>query len=218
MRALNARIFLATLFLPGLLHAAPSPLTVRFSERAITVEGATAGGNVVYFGLARELTATATPVRTLVRYAEVIADGDRDGTVRLEFASGVPAIGMWAVVDLSTGRHAAIPTPGYDPVRLDFTPQLLKKDNAGQLRKLQWPLAEMDVLLVRPGEGAWRIHAAKHSARDENRGKQDVLRLDVEAMTAIGNSPPPPKHIKNGDVLAVMDPRWMQYGILEAGK
>jgi hypothetical protein len=194
------------------------PLTVQFLNETIVIGGATRGGNVVVFGVAREMSDGRPPVPRLVRRVEVLTDDDRDGVVHLELGKPVPHVAMWTFVDLSTGASAALPSPGYEPARLDLTEQLLKQDNAGQLKKLDLPFAEIDMLLVRPGTGIWRLNTGKYSQVDESKHPEKPMRLDVESMLPVGNSPSAPHNFKPGDVLAIIDPRWMQYGLLEVGK
>lgn len=195
---------------------AQQQLEVRFSPNAISVANMTHGGSAVVYGIAR-VAAGKPPVMRVARFVEVLNDDDRDGIVRLELKDGVPAAGIWAVVDTTTGAHQILPTPGYTPTRIAFTQEVLKKDNAGQLKKFEWPTSELELLVVRPGDGAWRIYAAKSSTLDENRGTAGRLKIDAERLMPIGNRPAL-KHIKNGDILAIIDPDWMRYGILEVGK
>jgi len=94
----------------------------------------------------------------------------------------------------------------------------VKNDNAGQLKKLDWPAAEMEALLVRPGGGAWRVTVAKYSKRDEHSAPNKPIRADVETMAAVGDSAAAPKTFKQGDVIVLIDPRWMQYAVVEVGR
>jgi hypothetical protein len=195
-----------------------TPLTVQFLDEAIVIGQVTRGGSVAVFGVAREMTDGHPPLPRLVRRVEVISDDDRDGIVRLELGKPVPHVAMWTFVDVGTGASASLPSPGYEPAHLDLTEQLLKQDNAGQLKKLDLPFAEIDMLLVRPGTGVWRLNTGKYSQADENKHPDKPMRLDVEAMLPVGNSPAAPHNFKPGDVLAIIDPRWMQYGLVEVGK
>lgn len=221
--------FLAAQQEPGALAFTPRPaeapsantLNATFGERSLTISGVTVGGRLVVFGVARELLNTKPATPAVVIRAEILTDADRDGIVRLDFPVPVPRRGMWSVADLQTGAHAAFPTPGYEPRRVELVPELLRNDNAGQLNKLEWPFSQIDLLVCRPGVGggAWRFYASKASLYDENRsnGKR-ALRIDVAHMIRIGDSPEAPGRFKNGDVVAVFDRGQMQYGILEVGR
>lgn len=197
--------------------SAPPPLTVQFSENAITAANVSPGATVVLFGIAR--VGVGRPVAIQVkRWVEMVSDDDRDGAVRVEFPAGVPAQGIWAVVDMSSGAYAVVPTPGYDPPRIAFSSDLLKNDNAGQIRKVAWPLSEMELLVVRPGDGVWRLYAAKFGSFDDDRQNPAALRIDVDKLLPVGNSPARIGHIRNGDLIVIIDPDWMRYGVVEVGK
>ncbi len=215
---------LQKLFLTVFLISAPcltaAELTVAFGERSLTFAGVTPGGKLAVFGVAREPLPDRSPlVPAAVVRAEVLTDSDRDGVVRFDLTVPVPRFGMWAAADLESGAHTAFSTPEYQPRRIALVPDLVRNDNAGQLRKLEWPLGELDLFLARPGEGAWRYYASKASGSDENRDNgNQALRIDIAGMIPIGATAEGPKKFRNGDIVAVFDRGEMQYGILEVGK
>jgi hypothetical protein len=199
-------------------NASAAVLTTEFADRALIVHGVTPGGAVAVFGLSREPLQTHPVTPATVVRAEILTDTDGDGIVQLTLAVPVPRMGMWAVVDLKSGDSAAFPTPGYEPRLIALVPDLLKNDNAGQLRKVDWPFSDIDMFVARPSVGAWRYYASKASLLDENRDDHNgSLRIDVANMTPIGSSPDAPHNFHKGDVVAVFDRREMQYGILEVG-
>lgn len=197
-----------------------STLTVSFGEKSLTVTGVSPGGRVVVFGVARESIGKPAIPAIVIR-AEMLSDSDGDGTVTLQLPVAVPQYGMWAVVDLASGANQAFPTPGYSsPQRVELTPELVRRDSAGQLRKLEWPFGQIDVLVARPGgrmdQGAWKLFASKGSGLDENRGTgKRELRVDISAMTPIGDSPAGPGTLRDGDVVAIFDRHFVRYGIME---
>jgi hypothetical protein len=193
-------------------------LDVEFGTRSLTFTGVTPGGTLIVFGVAREPLNTTPVTPAIVVRAETLSDPDRDGIVRLDLPGPVPHLGMWAAVDLASGTHMAFPTLGYEPRLIEVDERLLRLDNAGQLKKLEWPFAEIDVLLVRPAEGAWRFYASKSSVLDENRGQHHALRVDLGEMTPIGSTPDGPGKFRKGDIVAIFDRRELQYGILEVGR
>jgi hypothetical protein len=194
-------------------------LAVTFGEQSITFSGVTPGGKLAVFGVARELLNTSPAIPAIVVRAEILADADRDGVVRFDLPIRVPRLGMWAATDLENGAHMAFPTPGYSPRLITVGSELLRNDNGGQLRKLEWPFSEIDVVVMRPREGAWRFYASKASGADENRDNGNrLLRVDLRSMTAIGQSPEGPHNFRNGDIVAIFDRSEMQYGIIEVGR
>ncbi|MEA2491578.1 MAG: hypothetical protein QOH21_3370 [Acidobacteriota bacterium] len=218
MWAVMALYFLSTAAV--LAAAAPDrdDLSVEFQNDTVIIRNVSPGARVAVLSVAREMSQGQPPVPRLVRRTEVITDDDRDGVVRLELGKLIPRMAMWAFVDMNTGASIALPTPGYEPPRLNLSDELVKHDNAGQLKKLDLVYAEVEILLVRPGTGAWRLNAAKYSQLDESKHSEDPIRLDVESMLPVGDSPNAPHSVKPGDVIAIVDLRWMQYGIMEVGK
>lgn len=198
---------------------AQDALTVTFGDQSITFSGVTSGGRLAVFGVAREALNTKPVTPATVIRAEILSDSDGDGVVRLDLPVRVPALGMWAAADLQSGAHTAFPTPGYSPRSIALVPELLRNDNAGQLRKLEWPFGEIDVFLVRPREGAWRFYASKASGADENRSNGNrLLKVDLSSMVRISDSPEGPRNFRHGDIVAIFDRGEMQYGILEVGR
>jgi hypothetical protein len=197
--------------------AEPAPVSIAFDKSAVVVSGVTPGGKAVIFVVSRELTARRPASVQFVRRTEILLDTARSGSVTYDLGKPVPSAAIWAAVDLTTGRYVVKPSPGYSAIRLDGA-GLVKNDSAGQLRKLHWPAAEMEALLVRPGDGAWRLTAAKYSKLDEHGAPDQPIGIDVANMAAVGDPAPAPKNFKRGDVVVLIDPRWMQYAVAEVGQ
>jgi hypothetical protein len=196
--------------------AAPA-LVPSFGDSSFSVSGVTPGGKVVFFATSIEFSGTPA-VAGEVRRAEIRSDDDRDGQVRLELGIPLPHRAIWGAVDLTSGAAVMIPSPGYDALRATFGTEQLKNDSNGQLKKLEWAAAAMNVLVVRAGTGAWSLYARKHTSVDETARTNQPLRIDFDSFVAVGDSPRPPGSFKKGDVLLVIDPRRMVYTLLEVGK
>lgn len=218
------RVFAASIILMLLAATAAGAaeernvLTFRFDADAVVVRGATPKSDVVLVGIARELVNTSPRTVGTIRRSEILSDADGDGEVRLPIPSGVPSQGLWAAIDLTSGAHLTAPTDGYPAPLLELPPQILRNDNAGQLRKVEWRLPQMDLFVVRPGIGAWMLYASRASMLDENRGTPHPLRLDVGGMTPLGSSPAAPHHLKQRDVVVIFERSGMAYAILEVGR
>jgi hypothetical protein len=207
-------IVLAVLLgIAGPLSAAS--LNLQFNEQTITVHDATPGARVLLFGVTRDVLRTHPVFVGKIIESQFLTDADGDGLVIYDLGKSVPQQGIWVAVDMSSGQYVAAPSPGYEPVVLPLTSDAAKHDNAGQLKKIEWPVSEADLLVVRPGMGAWHLYASRSSELDENKSNNGPLRLDVEAMQSIGDSPAPPKNLKKGDIVAIFNPRRMRYGVLE---
>jgi hypothetical protein len=221
MRSLAGRIaFIGGIFFTAAIPSiAQLPLRGSLGAQSVTVTGVTGSGKVILFGVTREPlnTTPATPA-TVVR-AVTLEDDDGDGAVTLELPIPLPPIGMWAAVQLETGARAVFVLRGFAAREVTLASTVLQRDSGGELRKLQWPFAEIDLLIVRPGEGAWHTHIAKTSTMDENRHNAGLpIRIDVASLTAIGNSPAGPGSLQPGDVVVVFDRREMQYGSMQVSQ
>jgi hypothetical protein len=194
--------------------AAAPLLTIELSGSTETIRGVTPGGSVALFGATWELTARRPQVRHLVRRESVVTDEDRDGLVTVNLNQTVPELGIWVAVDVSTGAHAEMTTPGFNAERVNFD-EALKSDNNGQLKKIELPLSEVEMLLVRPGEGAWRAYGSKASAVDENRDNGRPFRLDIASFRPMGASTEAPKSFRKGDVIAVIETLRAKFGVME---
>jgi hypothetical protein len=208
-------LLLCISILVSVLPAAAQP-SLQFSPRALSVRNVTPGGRVAVFGIAYGLTETRPPIPFRSRHAELLNDDDRDGVVTLTFQRDIPTLAVWVTVDVQTGSWTAQGSPGYEPRVLSLQ-DLVRNDNAGQLRKLTANLPEIEVLLVRPGNGAWVLNAAKQSRVDES-GRGEPLRVDVDRATPLGGSTQAAHTFRPGDVVVLIDPLQMAYAVTEVGK
>ena len=198
------------------LSSAATP-ELRFEERAITVAQVTPGGQVLLCGLAREPLA-GTPIRLgRVSRTVIVSDADGDGTVRHDLEAPIPHQGMWVAIDMTTGDYAGATSPGYERPPLGLTADVAKNDNNGQLRKMQWAMPEMHACLVRPGDGAWKLYAARATEADES-GPEEPLRIDIGRFKQIGTPGDAPPNFRPGDVLVIFDPSSMKFGVIEVGR
>ncbi len=215
LRPVFAFFILAIAVAPG---AMAQTLAMTFAERSVTVNGATPGGDVTLFAVAKEPTESMPPAPMRTTHTVVLHDPDKDGTVVFERERDVPALAIWIAVDVESGRWAASGSPGFHAGTIPLE-EFAKHDNAGQLRKLSANVPEMDVLLVRPRAGSWHLFAAKTSEADENaHGNDRALRLDVERLKPLTDSQPRLNSIHKGDVVALIDGRTMRYAVVEVGK
>lgn len=207
LKAVAAILCLATLAVPA------AAMTLTVDAEGVTVGELPAGSRVILFGVGREPRRYQSAVR---QWTEVLADGDRDGIVR--FSSAVTNKSIWIAVDLDTGESVAGTGPGYP--RREVTAGFgFKRNNAGQLSKLENARGIAELLIVRPGRGAWRLSAAKNSAVDDARDNPALLRLDAASFRAVsGVSSDDLKHLRRGDVLAMIDPRVMEFYLVHVSE
>jgi hypothetical protein len=199
--------------------ATPQPV-ITAGARTITISGVTPGGTVVLFGASHETREGNPPIPRNVRRAELLVDTDGDGSVVYDVGGAVPAIAVWIAVDLTTGAHGGGPLTDFPgaPAAPISTAAFLRS-NPGALNKLSLPFAELALLVVRPKVGAWQAYAAKHSARDENRGTTKQLQLDLaSAIQPLGDNKVTLGVPQPGDVVVAIDPRGLSYAVVEVSR
>jgi hypothetical protein len=197
-------IVLATL----LLSPAAQALTLRIERTAVVAKGVTPGGNAVFFGVVYD-TASSIPGR--VRKAAILKDDDGDGLVRLSMPDGVPPLGVWAVVDMATGSSKLGSLRGYDITPYDDAVEpSFKGDVRGRFVRLERDMSEAEMLVVRPGAGAWTLRGTEGSTDDEDSELNGKLVLPFSKLVSLTADDRPPGDVLPGDVVVLIDPSDMR--------
>jgi hypothetical protein len=192
--------------------------TITFQPRSITVAGITPKGQALGFSVARELA--EDDVATVVRRTQVLTDDDGDGKVEWDLDRDVPLRSIWVAVDLATGQVAAASPAGYPLRRVSWRGGGLGRGGAGadQVADIR---SFVEVLLVRPGQGAWQLTVADGSAQDADGAADGKLAaaLDrLEPVPGLPGIPGPPSRFDPSDVVVVLDPNRMELIVVQAGK
>lgn len=201
---LNAMILAATLA-GG--PATGSPV-IAFEGSAVVVRGVTPGGSVVWFSVAREHPHWLTRV---VRRDAVLPDSDGDGVVRFELKEPVPRRSIWTAVDLTTGAYATA-TP-QDVARLEVHPAAdsLRRSPLGVVEALQDARGFLEILLVRPGQGAWAQSVGDGGASDSSGLPDGRVQASFASMRPIESSKAAPGQLAPGDVVIGVDPESLEF-------
>jgi hypothetical protein len=187
-----------------LLSGAPllAQPVLSFTEDSVVASGLTAGGDVVFFGVARE---PRELIGRIVDRETVLHDDDGDGVVSWALEVAVPVRSMWAAVDLASGQWG-LGTPGEYPLRLLDTETSETKESDGQLNRILVRRDFVELLLVRPGVGAWMAQLFDGDELDRD-GAATVSVLAAPAdLQPVASSPKAPEVFQPGDVVVVMDP------------
>jgi hypothetical protein len=209
MRSRAGAVLAVMVFGAGMAEGqTPAAPQITFQETAVVASGLPPGGKVVWFGVAREISER---VATIVRREKISADEDNDGAVRFEVGKKVPFQSIWVVVDLATGKPAVAVPEGYSLSSVPLPAQNLGRGEASEPDWLQDTRGYVEILLIRPGEGAWGATVGD-GGRDDDDGAQDGrLRASLPRLRGVGPSPPtPPERFKTGDVVLVIDPNRME--------
>jgi len=185
--------------------SAPAELAVSFEQAAVLASELTAGGDALFFSVAREPQGY---FNRIVRRAgvEVV---DALGDARFDLPEGaVPLKSVWVVADVETGDCTVAAPSGFPLRQVPFPGKAFEVGPPGLVNRLRHTQEDVDLVLVRPGVGAWRLqtHDGAPTGRDEEAGSGVLTALeDLEPVDATGL--PPPDRYAAGDVLVVIDAR-----------
>jgi len=184
---------------------APAQVKVEFKPTQVVANSITPGGDAVFFAVARERVELGVSVR---RWSRVAADDDRDGQVVLDLGGSVPIASVWAVLDLATGQCSIVSPPDYPYGGSNpFPGGALQRGGGGRVIGLQLAAESLDILVVRPGVGAWR-----RGANDARPGRTPagLLAVPVERLQPLGAAPEGPGPLATGDILIGVDPLFLR--------
>ncbi len=212
------KLCLLALLLPALAFAqqpsgAPAP-AITFQKSSVTVAGITPKGQAVLFGVAREIA--ADDVATLVRRSQVLTDDDGDGAVSLDLGEDVPFRSLWVAVDLATGQVTAAAPAGY-PLRLVSWRGVGIVRSSARADRVEDARTFAEVLLVRPGVGAWQLTVGDGSSNDDDGAADGQIAAALDRMTPVAGTTPPPSRFDPKDVVVLMDPNRMELTVVQAG-
>lgn len=219
---LRVMILLMVLLAPSMFAAKdgiPS-LALKINGNTVTASGCAPGANVVWFGVAREGMKFQS---RLVRH-QVVVVADAAGVATFDRGKAVPAGSMWVAVDQSNGAYGFVAPADAPALPFDDTDAVIK--SAGEARKILSRHALIDVLLVRPGSGAWAMRTGEgfdnddnsngHGNGNGNHGQVNASLDHLGPITAGGAAAP--KDMRKGDVLALLDARSMSYVVTRIGE
>jgi len=187
--------------------AAP-PLEMAFDGDAVVVSDLEPGAELVYFSV-RRFAAAYVP-RT-ERRAELLLDEDADGEVRIALDEAVPPKFLAVAVELASGRFAVL-TPEGSPAReVAFPAHSLENGPGDRLERLEDEQDYVELLLVRPGVGAWALTTGDGTPTDESPSSDGLVLTAVTSMEPIGRSGAPPEEYEKDDLLVRVAPRLMEY-------
>ena len=203
----------ALLLVPISLAAQPAPPAVpaiSFEAEAVVASGVTAQGRVVWFSVAREIAESAA---TIVRRERILADEDGDGAVRFELDRAVPLRSIWVAVDLATGAWAAAGPEGYPLQRVD-PPGLAARRGAEEADWVEDTRGYVELMVVRPGVGAWGLAAGDGGSSDGDGAADGRLTVPLDRLRGTGlDATAAPERFDPRDLIFVIDPNEMDFAV-----
>lgn len=198
--------------LGGLPAASAEPFRLKIETDHLAVTGATPQGRVVFFGVARETD--PDDVVNVSPWAEIRTDDDGDGRIGLSLGRPVAVRSAWVAVDLAGGdfdagapegvRLKKVPFRGRGPGR--------RPDGRDALRDARG-LAE--ILVVRPGTGAWTLRLGDGGPTDEDGAADGRIEAVLDRMEPLDGSPPPPQTLQKDDVVLILDPNLLEMTLVK---
>jgi hypothetical protein len=195
----RSRLAFALLFIAMILGSIPAIAApnLTFHEGGATAS-VQAGGDVIWF--VHSLSEfSGSPM--LSRKVEITSDSDEDGLVELELP--VRPSSVWVVVDLATGEYSVKAPNGTTPKSLREHGDFWSEGRA----ELDFDRSDLDVLLVRPGEGAWVQRCVQGGAGDGDDRADGKLRVSLARMESIYGSAGTLQASLAEDLFIAIDPR-----------
>jgi len=217
MRDIERMKYALTLALALLAPAAGRavPFALSLGADSLAVTGASAGAQVAFFGIARDVD--PDDVATIRRTAEVAGDEDGDGKVALKLGRPVARRSVWVAVDLTSGDSDAAAPEGFRLKKVNFRGRGLAARSAGRDGiEEDRPLVEL--LVARPGVGVWTTRLGDGGPDDEDGAADGKLAAGLDHMKPLaGTRTLAPAQFEKGDVVVLVDPNALEITLVKVG-
>jgi hypothetical protein len=182
-------------------------VAIELEGDSVRVTGATPGGKVVVFSVARETE--LHPVR-VVRRDAIVPDTEGGGEITFELDREVPWQSVWVAVDLESGAFELATPQGFE-LREVPMPADAMRPAAGGVDSLADDREVLELLLVRPGLGAWGGIVGDGGVNDATGASNGRVALRLSRLSPVGDSPElTPQVFRPGDVVIGIDPRRLE--------
>lgn len=186
-----------------LAGTARAAVNITFEPPGLVARGITPGQKALVFGIGREPITYSTRVHQKL---EIVVDSDGDGQVSLPLSGELVGASVWWVVDMASGA-ASVAAPAAFELR-----QVAAEDE--DLSSLIAPSPELailhrslfEVVLVRPGVGAWTARVADGARADADDVYDGTLRVALLALEPFEEGQAALAGIGATDLLLGIDP------------
>jgi hypothetical protein len=183
----------------------PGPV-LSVAATAVVASGMSPGGAVVWLGMARRIEA----YEPIYVRRHGIVQADAKGQAELPVTEAVPRHSIWLAVDLKTGAYATASPAGFAPLAFTLSPEALEVRGAALADRLIDTADYAEVLLVRPGKGAWGKAVGHGGIDDESATGEAVVKLSFDKLLPVpGTVEPAPAKLNAKDLVVVLHPRAM---------
>ena len=192
--------------------AAAEPFRLAVETDTLVATGATSKGQVAFFGVAREIA--PDDVVEVVPRTEIRVDDDGDGQVAFPLGGPVALRSAWAAVDLTSGDFDAAAPEGFRLKKVSFRGRGVGRRFDGRDSIID-ARGLVDILVVRPGTGAWTLRLGDGGPTDGDGTADGQLEAILDRMEPLAGSPPPPQTFQKDDVVLVLDPNRLEMTLVK---
>lgn len=215
MKHIGVSLFLGVLALLTARTGDAAGLRLTVGPDAMVASGVTARGKVVFLGITREIA--PDDVVEIRRRLEVLADEDGDSQVTYQLDQPLARRSMWVAVDLTTGDLGTAAPDGFRLSKVNWRGRGLTNRHDGR-DSVEDARAFAEVLVVRPGTGAWILRLGDGGPDDADGSPDGRLEAALDRMNPLGDSPEPPQRFQRNDVVVLMDPNSMEMTLAKVGE
>ncbi len=206
MKRAKTLVVVAALLAVGWPAAVEAQPTLTFEPTAVVV-GLPAGGS------AAVMSVTRRPVEYSVKIEkrlEVVTDDDNDGQARLEVGDGVYLASAWWAVDLASGGFAVGAPEDYPVSWLATDEESLEAPTTPSPDLAIFHHSRLELLVVRPGTGAWRTSAVDGGSADLDGEPDGVIHIGFAGMAPVASEGTALAGLQSGDLLFAIEPNTLE--------
>ena len=208
--------FLCASALASAVAAVAAEPVIRFEADQIQVSEVTPGGDVVYFGVAKERHGLDT--QRVVRMA-MLADEDHDGAITIPMPDGIPCVSTWVAVDLRTGLVGASAASGAELRHSAIIHAPLLGESEPDVVALNMPQHRpLNLFIARPEVGAWQGYVGDGAQYDNVGTSNGVILADLAAMEPLQPVMGALSTLHDRDIVVAVDSHTMQVAIAVVGQ
>ena len=211
-RALGIAVAAGLFLAPVCVAESKSTLTLTVTDYSVEVGGATPGGRIAILGSDRQQSEDGFgPVQ--VSLAELLIDEDGDGVESLERGPAISRASVWLAVDVESGQVTSATSWGKPMETFKVPLGLARPNESGVAVVAADGQSEVELLLIRPGVGAWKALGVD-GGRSEETGVTDGRVAFLEpAWEALSGDEDGPGDRRATDVLVAFDPTRLEIDI-----
>lgn len=200
-----AVVHLALAAIPAL---ADRPLSLSLVEGALVVDDVEPGSTVVLTTIER---ASRGYIMRNTRRDYWLVDEDADGTVSIATEGEVPAKFIAVAMEIESGRFDVWLPEGSHAREIALPLHALQNGSGERLSRLEDDRRYVELLLVRPGVGAWWLGTGDGTVQDESPSSDGITLTALSSLKVLGDSGPAPEEFLRNDLLFRVAPQEMEY-------